>query len=78
MFGMSFDFTWSLVFGFRVCQLLDIQASIFQMNMSTVLNFDFIKKTRARRTIGAKDKREVTSQKILKISFENIVAKLNK
>ena len=36
------------------------------------------KLTRARHTIGAKDKREVTSQKILKISFENIVAKLNK
>ena len=35
-------------------------------------------KIRVRRTIGAKDKREVTSQKILKISFENIVAKLNK
>ena len=36
------------------------------------------KLTRARRTIGAKDKREVTSQKILKISLENIVGKLNK
>ena len=38
----------------------------------------FKRETRARRTIGAKDKREVASQKILKISFENIVAKLNK
>ena len=50
------------------------ESGSFNFLLLIILN----KETRARRTIGAKDKREVTSQKILKISFENIVAKLNK